>query len=196
MGDRGLRAESVSQGEKEKWDKNRAGVDWWHSGKVSQGEKRCDGDHSGRKRWYQTFKVRGRSSLLIVEGRGQNGVRKRQFCIFNSYNRIRNFNKSKCIFSQWEWWGSYSLLHPVCDILGCSAIVFIVMEELPLPKRQQSTRKISAKDTIMAWKCSKGFKTSSKVIIVIWYKRIHTLWIIFIFIHTYNILFYLEEYST
>lgn len=36
----GLWAESVSQGEKEKWDKNRAGVDWWHYGKVRQGEDR------------------------------------------------------------------------------------------------------------------------------------------------------------
>ena len=37
------------------------------------------------------------------------------------------------------WLGQYSLLHPVRDILGCSAIVFIVVKELPLPKRQQNS---------------------------------------------------------
>lgn len=36
---RELWAENVRQGEKEKWDKSRAGVDWWHSAKVIQGEE-------------------------------------------------------------------------------------------------------------------------------------------------------------
>lgn len=41
------------------------------------------------------------------------------------------------------WLEQYSPLHPLCDILGCGSIVFIVVKELPLPKGQQSKSIIS-----------------------------------------------------
>lgn len=34
----------------------------------------------------------------------------------------------------------YSLFHPVCYILGCGSIVFIVVEELSFPRRQGKSR--------------------------------------------------------
>lgn len=36
-----------------------------------------------------------------------------------------------------KWQGPYLLLQPVCDVLGCGAVVLVVVKELPLPKRQK-----------------------------------------------------------
>lgn len=36
---------------------------------------------------------------------------------------------------KWQW--PYLLLQPVCNVLGCGAVVLVVVKELPLPKRQK-----------------------------------------------------------
>lgn len=55
------------------------------------------------------------------------------------------------------WSEQYSLFHPVCYILSCGSIVFIVVEELPLPGRQGKSRSslasVNSKDNI-SWSLS------------------------------------------
>lgn len=55
------------------------------------------------------------------------------------------------------WSEQYSLFHPVCYILSCGSIVFVVVEELPLPRRQGKSRSslpsVSSTDNI-SWSLS------------------------------------------
>lgn len=51
------------------------------------------------------------------------------------------YQEKGCLVS-WVLWSQYSLLHPVCYILGCGSIVFIVVEELAFPRRHGEKQKL------------------------------------------------------
>lgn len=83
------------------------------------------------KRWWQKFGVRGSCLLLISRERQQNAEWILSL-LFYPLNLIR------IMYKRWYWPSEYSLFHPLCNIPGSRSIVFIVVKEFPLPKRQQN----------------------------------------------------------
>lgn len=69
-------------------------------------------------------------------------------------------DESAACLSDFRGSEQHSLLHPVCYILGRGSVVFIVVEELPLPGKQGESRSslpsVNSEENV-SWSISNGY---------------------------------------
>lgn len=106
------------------------------------GKSRCDEEgYSGKEKAAPDIRGEMFKQLSYCPGQGGRGVVVLSAQIKPDLDAAgTNSLLVNCVLSGWKWLGTRLLLHPVGDILGCGAVVLIVVEELPLPERQQRQR--------------------------------------------------------